>query len=40
MFDIVKIPKDLMNNYEDLFISKSHPIWINDDKIRNKPKLI
>jgi len=31
---ITKIPKNLLGNDEDLFITDPHPIWINDDKNR------
>ena len=31
---IVKIPKNTLNNNEDLYISEVHPIWINNDKNR------
>ena len=31
---IVKIPKNTINNNEDLYIADIHPIWINDEKNR------
>ena len=31
---VTKIPKDLMDNSEDLFISGCHPVWVNNDKNR------
>ena len=32
--NIIKIPKNLLNNSADLFISEDHPIWINNDEQR------
>ncbi len=31
---MVKIPKNTMNNFEDLHISEVHPIWVNQNKNR------
>ena len=31
---IIKIPKNTMNNFEDLHISEVHPIWVNQNKNR------
>lgn len=31
---IVKIPKNTINNNEDLYVSQFHPIWINENKNR------
>ena len=31
---IVKIPKHTLNNYDDLYCTWSHPIWINNDNNR------
>ena len=36
--NIIKIPKKLLDNEEDLFLSDLHPIWVNNDKNRTYAK--